>query len=106
MLAPEQKIKEVIEQVWDCAPGERAVKTQFSDHPTTTTTNRNFSRKRKDENIKDLMQSDIKSYSLSETKVTSPMKDTAILTYRLDGVSIASGKVQKDPLYCPPSRRS
>lgn len=53
-----------------------------------------------DENIKDLMQSDIKSYSLSDTLVTFPVKDTAILTYRLDAVTVVNGKELKDPLYC------
>jgi hypothetical protein len=53
-----------------------------------------------DECIKDLMQTDIKSYLLSDMRVTFPVKDTAILTYRVDAVTVVSGKELKDPLYC------
>ena len=53
-----------------------------------------------DENIKNMQLGAIGSYSLSDTKVTFPVKDTAILTYRSDGVSAVNGKEEKYTVNC------
>lgn len=53
-----------------------------------------------EENLKIVGEGNIKSYSISEANVSFPIKDTAILTYRLDGTAVFEGKEQKAPLNC------
>ena len=45
-----------------------------------------------DENLKEMEITDIKSYSLADIKVNFPVKDTAILTYKLTYDSSFKGK--------------
>lgn len=56
--------------------------------------------KEAEEVISDLALIDIKQYELSDFKVRLAAKDTAILTYKLKGVSVYQGKEIKDTLLC------
>ena len=56
--------------------------------------------KEAEEVINDLALIDIKQYELSDFKVRLAAKDTAILTYKLKGLSVYQGKEIKDALLC------
>lgn len=56
--------------------------------------------KEAEEVINDLPLIDIKRYELSDFKVRLAAKDTAILTYKLKGLSVYRGKEIQDALLC------